>query len=364
MATANDIFNSIETEEPHIVINNDRSITVPDVLKNVAVQYDHDIETVTFDCPRYWDGNDLSGMKIMINFIKPLGDQGTYVCKPATIDQSNDKIIHFDWTISSEVTSQAGDIKFIVCMQKDATDQTTSLIWHSQICSLMTVLPGIECDSSVISDYEAGKLAEWSEFWDAYLENGSKKIYNSTFNSLGWNDKTFKPKYDIRPEQMMGTFWYTGIINLIDDLEKQNVKFDTTNCTYFLQAFQGARITHYPTIDMSKATNTSYAFGSEAKVVKIEKLIVSKSTPFTNTFIYAYNLEEITIEGTIGQNGFNVQWSNKLTHDSLLSILNALEDKTSDNSGTTWTIGLGPTNIAKLTANEKAIATQKGWTIA
>ena len=93
MATANDIFNSIETEEPHIVINNDRSITVPDVLKNVAVQYDHDIETVTFDCPRYWDGNDLSGMKIMINFIKPLGDQGTYVCKPATIDQSNNKVI-------------------------------------------------------------------------------------------------------------------------------------------------------------------------------------------------------------------------------------------------------------------------------
>lgn len=364
MATANDIFNSIETNEPHIIINNDRSITVPDVLKNVAVQYDHDIETVTFDCPRYWDGNDLSVMKIMINFIKPLGDQGTYVCKPATIDSNNDKIIHFDWTISSEVTSQPGDIKFIVCMQKDATDQTTSLIWHSQICSLMTVLPGIECDSSVISDYEAGKLAGWSEFWDIYQENGSKMVYDATFKSKSWTDKIFEPKYDICPTQLEQTFQYTGIINLIDDLKKQNVKFDTSNCTFFLQSFQGSRITHYPTIDMSKATNTTYAFGSDANVVKIEKLIVSKSTPFYNTFQLASKLEEITIEGTIGQNGFNVQWSNKLTHDSLLSILNALEDKTSDNSGTTWTIGLGPTNIAKLTANEKAIATQKGWTIA
>lgn len=363
MATANDIFNSIETEEPHIVINNDRSITVPDVLKNVAVQYDHDIETVTFDCPRYWDGNDLSGMKIMINFIKPLGDQGTYVCKSATIDQSNDKIIHFDWTISSEVTSQPGDIKFIVCMQKDATDQTTSWIWHSQICSLMTILPGIECDSSVISDYDAGKLAEWSEFWDAYQENGSRKMYNGAFAWSTWNDKLFRPKYDIVPTQLSQTFQYTGIINLIDDLEKQNVKLDTSNCTYYLQAFQGSRITHYPTIDMSKATNTTYAFGSDANVVKIEKLILSKSTPFYNTFQLASKLEEITIEGTIGQNGFSVQWSDKLTHDSLLSILNALEDKTSDESGTTWTIGLCPTNIAKLTENEKAIATQKGWTI-
>ena len=362
MATANDIFNSIETEEPHIVINNDRSITVPDVLKNVAVQYDHDIETVTFDCPRYWDGNDLSGMKIMINFIKPLGDQGTYVCKPATIDQSNDKIIHFDWTISSEVTAQPGDIKFIVCMQKDATDKTTSLIWHSQICSLMTVLPGIECDSSVISDYEAGKLAEWSEFWDVFQNNGSRTLYTSAFKT-GWNDKIFSPKYDICPTILDQTFQYTSIINLIDDLEKHNVKLDTSNCTNFSQAFQTSMITHYPTIDMSKAKNTNYTFGSNANVVKIEKLIVSKSTPFNNTFQSARKLEEITIEGTIGQNGFSVQWSDKLTHDSLLSILNALEDKTSDESGTTWTIGLGPTNIAKLTANEKAIATQKGWTI-
>lgn len=363
MATANDIFNSIETEEPHIVINNDRSITVPDVLKNVAVQYDHDIETVTFDCPRYWDGNDLSGMKIMINFIKPLGDQGTYVCKPATIDQSNDNVMHFEWTISSEVTQQAGAIKFIVCMQKDATDQTTSLIWHSQICSSMNILPGIECDSNVISDYNAGKLAEWSEFWDTYQQNGSRVLYNSAFKHQ-WNDKIFRPKYDICPTNLEQTFQYTGIINLIGDLEKQNVKFDTSNCTYYLQAFQGSMITHYPTIDMSKATNTTYAFGSNAKVVKIEKLIVSKSTPFVNTFQLANQLEEIIIEGTIGQNGFNVQWSNKLTHDSLLSILNALEDKTSDSSGTTWTIGLGPTNIAKLTEAEKEIATQKGWAIA
>lgn len=364
MATANDIFNSIETEEPHIVINNDRSITVPDVLKNVAVQYDHDIETVTFDCPRYWDGNDLSGMKIMINFIKPLGDQGTYVCKPATIDQSNDKIIHFDWTISSEVTSQPGDIKFIVCMQKDATGQTTSLIWHSQICSLMTILPGIECDSSVISDYDAGKLAEWSSFWDKYQDKGLRRNYSYAFSSQYWTDDIFKPKYDIQPINFGYAFNESHIVNLKSKLEEQNVKLDTSNCMNFINSFSSSNITHYPTIDMSKATATAYTFGSGAKVVKIEKLIVTNSTPFNSMFQSASYLEEITIEGTIGQNGFNVQWSNKLTHDSLLSILNALEDKTSNSSGKTWTVTLGPKNIAKLSPTEKAIATQKGWSIA
>ena len=51
-----------------------------------------------------------------------------------------------------------------------------------------------------------------------------------------------------------------------------------------------------------------------------------------------------------------------LTHDSLMSIVNALQDKAS--LGTTGTITLGTTNLAKLTDGEKAIATQKGWTLA
>lgn len=52
--------------EPHIVIGSDRHIAVPSQLKRIAVQFDHNFETVTFDCPRYWDGHDLSAMDIYI----------------------------------------------------------------------------------------------------------------------------------------------------------------------------------------------------------------------------------------------------------------------------------------------------------
>lgn len=56
MSTANELFTTASgVDEAHIVINSDRSVSVPDELKNIAVQYDHNIETVTFDCPRYWD---------------------------------------------------------------------------------------------------------------------------------------------------------------------------------------------------------------------------------------------------------------------------------------------------------------------
>ena len=44
--------------EEYIVIDKDRNITVPKSLQRVAVQFDHNAETLTFNCPRYWDNND------------------------------------------------------------------------------------------------------------------------------------------------------------------------------------------------------------------------------------------------------------------------------------------------------------------
>lgn len=48
----------------------------------------------------------------------------------------------------------------------------------------------------------------------------------------------------------------------------------------------------------------------------------------------------------------------KLTVDSLLSLLNALADGVTDK-----TCKIGTTNLAKLTEEQKAIATDKGWTL-
>ena len=48
--------------------------------------------------------------------------------------------------------------------------------------------------------------------------------------------------------------------------------------------------------------------------------------------------------------------------ESLLSILNALKDYSSSTSS--WVCTLGTTNLEKLTEEQKAIATEKGWTLA
>ncbi len=51
--------------------------------------------------------------------------------------------------------------------------------------------------------------------------------------------------------------------------------------------------------------------------------------------------------------------STQLNHDSLMVVINGLQTVT-----TTQTLTLGTTNLAKLTDEEKKVATDKGWTLA
>lgn len=49
----------------------------------------------------------------------------------------------------------------------------------------------------------------------------------------------------------------------------------------------------------------------------------------------------------------------KLTHDSLMNVINSIQTVT-----TPETLTLGGVNLAKLSDEEKKVATDKGWTIA
>ena len=53
--------------------------------------------------------------------------------------------------------------------------------------------------------------------------------------------------------------------------------------------------------------------------------------------------------------------SNNLTVDSMVAMFNSLKDLTGE---TTKTLTLGNTNLAKLSDEQKEIATSKNWTLA
>lgn len=126
-------------EEEHIVVDASRTITVPANLKTIAVKGDKDIETVTIDCIRYWDGHDLSTFAIYLNYILPNGDQGTYI--PESITKSEDTF-SFDWKIGSEFTYAQGKLTFWIVTKLTDDNGELKKQWSSFQNSDCTIAQG------------------------------------------------------------------------------------------------------------------------------------------------------------------------------------------------------------------------------
>lgn len=193
MSKAEELLNSLDSNnevmplladastEPHIVIGTDRFITVPDELKRLAVQYDHNVETVTFDCPRYWDEHDMSEWVVYINYRRSDNKVGQYSTTNITVDASNSSIMHFDWLISKNVTRVNGALTFNVCI-KDSADVNNELHhWNSELCKECHISEGFELG---ISDDET---ADAAIFTDTQVYIGSNEM---TAVPFVWFDTT------------------------------------------------------------------------------------------------------------------------------------------------------------------------------
>lgn len=215
---------------------------------------------------------------------------------------------------------------------------------------------------------EAGKQARDVEWWDTYLKESDYHQY--MFAGRSWTVRTFNPigTFYCNPVNAYGMFMaHNGDASeppydLVAKLEETNFNLTFAEARVMTQCFYFANLSRVGVIDTrsitSKANSASLFNGS--KVVTIDKLIV-KTRSFDwngNEFSSCSNLENITVEGVIGNNGLNWQWS-PLTHDSLMSIINALADKSGESG--TWTITFGETNLAKLTDDELKIIEDKGW---
>ena len=137
----------------HIVVGSDRYITVPESLQKIGVQFDHNAETVTFDCPRYWDGHDLSTMKIYINYMRPNDSFGAYLCNDAEIDSMDDTIMHFNWIISGHVTEFAGPLSFLVCICDVDQNGDSTTHWNSELNTQLYISSGMKCRDAILGRY-------------------------------------------------------------------------------------------------------------------------------------------------------------------------------------------------------------------
>ena len=140
-------------------------------------------------------------------------------------------------------------------------------------------------------------------------------------------------------------------------------RLNTANVTDFVYAFYGCTsLTEIDSIDTSSAKSVGEMFHNCSSLVRINApLDVSNVTSqLDTTFTGCSNLLELRFTGTINVDiWLSGAW--RLSVESLLSALNALADLTA--TDITKKITLGARNKAKLTEEQLAIATAKGWTL-
>jgi hypothetical protein len=243
---------------------------------------------------------------------------------------------------------------------------TTDLIKSGEMAEKIMSISGGGDDGSYDEGFEDGKQTENQEFWTNFLSGLNQEDCRYAMAGGGWNDNSFNPNVSFTAAQgsnLGGFFYYSAIEDLAGILKRNNVVWDFSGALSVSNFAYNSDIVNFPLLDISGATDMSRAFyGLKGDNITLPiRLNDDGSQVFSSAFNGSTGLVNLTIYGTIGQNGFNVAACTQLTHDSLMSIINALKDYST--IGGTHTITLGTVNLAKLTDAEKAIATQKGWTL-
>jgi hypothetical protein len=171
MPLSDDSVTYLADEEPHIVINESRQAIVPNELKIIAVTGDKDIETVTFDCVRFWDGNDLSTFAIYLNYVLPDLSDGTYI--PDSIVADGD-VFHFDWNIKNNITKKNGKIAFAITAIKTKQNESGETVVDKQWGSL----PNSDCSIALGLDISNVPAEEESNDVVAKLSAILEKIHS------------------------------------------------------------------------------------------------------------------------------------------------------------------------------------------
>ena len=224
-------------------------------------------------------------------------------------------------------------------------------------------------DDAYESAHNDGKIdgasEENSRFWNMIQANGNRANYSYAF--MGWDCEEIKPLYKVAPSSgstLAMVFASNPTLKTVSaeyfDFSQANPgTSDTTGCYGTFMAC--GTLETIEDIGMPAPYGYNFTFANCNALKTIAKMRVNSNTKFNKVFNGCTSLETLIVEGTIGQNGFGLPSDCSLSATSLESIINALEDK-SGTSGTTWTITLGTTNVAKLTDAQKQTITSKGWT--
>lgn len=152
---------------------------------------------------------------------------------------------------------------------------------------------------------------------------------------------------------------------------------DTSDYTSFTQFCYGVRgLEEFPEIDTSNGQRFYHFIGDCPNIKRIPRFNFGKANDISSMLYHGYSPFNLDYMGgfenlgmayntSASENNNNYQLRIdffKLTHESLMNVINNLYDIKTKGVKPQQLV-LGTTNLAKLTAEEIAIATSKGWTV-
>lgn len=171
--------------------------------------------------------------------------------------------------------------------------------------------------------------------------------------------------YSLRDFKYSGNFSAT---NSIAGLFQQcanlsgDISINAPNATIANSAFYLCKNINSVTFTTAPLTVYGQLFLNATYLRSVYNLNLGETSEVQYQPFYCSNLTNITFaDGSIINNSTSFSACTKLTVDSILNILNILKDLTGSTSAT---LTLGAENLAKLTDEQKAIATNKNWVLA
>lgn len=169
----------------------------------------------------------------------------------------------------------------------------------------------------------------------------------------GCSALTNLPSQLITPKVTDTSYMYYNCSSLISVPQ-----MDTSNVTDMNNMFyKCSSLTTVPLFNTSKVKNMSQMFWNCNNLQTVPAFDCSNVTNMNNIFASCSSLKSILMTN-IGVS-LNISASTRFEREDLVLILNNLKTVT-----TTKTLKMGAKNLAKLTDEDKLIATNKGWTLA
>ena len=270
--------------------------------------------------------------------------------------------------IPDEYIIPNGDINIIENGTYDVTDKTNAIV----------NIPEKKLGSKTITEngiYKASddNLDGYSEVEVATSGVDINEYFKPTIQGgygYGWRDSFIKFRSPLIVEGTSGRYMFYDYAfdtapELIgaEKLTSASEMFYSSNRLKYVQDF-----------DTSNVIYMNSMFQYSQNLITVPKLNASKVINVTNMFDTCSNLTnlgglenlgqayDITKSANYSSYKLDLSGSNNLTHDSLMNVINNLYDIKSKGCNP-QSLVLGSTNLAKLTAEEIAIATNKGFSV-